>query len=84
MFTELTEHTGRKEKEEMGEWKKAWGYLPANWGTEIGTVENTTQKLWLRNNLNGKEVRVKFSNLYDTQPYVMEHGFVRSDLSGKQ
>lgn len=73
MFTELTEHTGRKEKEEMGEWKKAWGYLPANWGTEIGTVENTTQKLWLRNNLNGKEVRVKFSNLYDTQPYVMEH-----------
>lgn len=57
----------------MSEWKKAWGYVPVNWGTEIGTVENITQKLWLRNNLNGTELRIKFSNLYDTQPMVIEH-----------
>ncbi len=57
---------------EMEEWKKAWGYVPVKWGTEIGTVENITQKLWLRNNLNGTALRVKFSNLYDEQPMVLE------------
>lgn len=56
----------------MGEWKKTWGYVPVNWGTDIGTVENITQKLWLRNGLNGTALRVKFSNLYDAQPLVME------------
>lgn len=56
----------------MGEWKKTWGYVPVNWGTEIGTIEDTTQKLWLKNNLNGKKLQIKFSNLYDGQPFVME------------
>lgn len=57
----------------MAQWKKAWGYVPIDWGTEIGTIENFTQKLWFRNNLKGTKIRIKFSNLYDELPLVLEH-----------
>ncbi len=57
----------------MSRWKKSWGYVPIDWGTEIGTIGNVTQKLWLRNNLSGTAVRLKFSNLYDAQPFMIDH-----------
>lgn len=57
----------------MSLWKKVWNYISIDWGTKIGTVENLTQKLWVRNNLNGTEIRIKFSNIHDKDILVLDH-----------
>lgn len=57
----------------MGQWKKIWNYIPVNWGTRVGTVEDLTQKVWIRNNLNGTQVRIQFSNLYGKEALVLHH-----------
>lgn len=54
------------------EWKTAWSYLPLDYGTTIGTVENITQKTIFRNNINGKRVKVKFTNLYGNTPLKLK------------
>lgn len=54
------------------EWKIAWGYLPINYNTTIGTVENITQRTFIRNNLSGNKVKVKFSNLYGKENLILE------------
>lgn len=76
---------GRREKNKMSQWKKAWGYVPIDWGTEIGTIGNVTQKLRFRNNINGTKIKIKFTNLYDAQPFVMDHVTVGkwNDKTGK-
>lgn len=56
----------------MGQWKKVWNYIPVNWGTQVGTIENLTQKVWIRNNLNGTQVRIQFCNLYDMDVLVLD------------
>ena len=56
----------------MEQWKKAWGYLPIEWGTCVGEPENITQKLWIRNNINGKKARLVFSNRYSQAPLCLE------------
>lgn len=56
----------------MGRWKKVWNYIPVNWGTQIGMIENLTQKVWVRNNLNGTHVRIQFCNLYDMDVLVLD------------
>lgn len=57
----------------MGQWKKIWNYIPVNWGTQIGAVEDLTQKVWIRNNLNGTEIKIQFSNLYDRDALILHH-----------
>lgn len=54
------------------EWKTAWSYLPLDYGTTIGIVENITQKTIFRNNINGKRVKVKFTNLYGNTPLKLK------------
>lgn len=54
------------------EWKTAWSYLPIYYNTTIGTVEDMTQRTFIKNNLNAKKVKVKFSNRYGTQPLVLD------------
>lgn len=61
----------------MGQWKKIWNYIPVNWGTQIGAVEDLTQKVWIRNNLNGNKIRIQFSNLYGRDALVLHHVTVR-------
>lgn len=56
----------------MGEWKISWSYLPVNYGTGIGTVENITQRTVFWNNLSGNKIRLKFSNIYGTKPLLFE------------
>lgn len=55
------------------DWKTAWSYLPTNYNTCIGTIENTTQRTCFRNNLSGTKVRVRFSNRYSEQTLVLEN-----------
>lgn len=56
----------------MGQWKKVWNYIPVEWGTQIGAVENLTQKVWVRNNLNGTQVKIRFCNLYDAEALLLD------------
>lgn len=56
----------------MGHWGKIWNYIPVNWGTQVGSLENRTQKVWIRNNLNGAQVRIQFCNLYDMDVLVLD------------
>lgn len=42
------------------------------WGTQIGRLENITQKLWLKNYWTAGAVRVRFSNLYGEEPLVLQ------------
>ncbi len=53
-------------------WKTTWGYLPVNYNTAIGTVENITQRTFFWNNLNGEKVRIKFSNRYGLERLCLE------------
>lgn len=53
-------------------WYTTWSYLPINYNTTIGTVENITQRTFFWNNLDGTKVRVKFSNSYGQEPLVLE------------
>lgn len=57
----------------MGQWKKIWNYIPVNWGTQVGAAEDLTQKVWIRNNLNGTKIRIEFSNLYDRDALTLHH-----------
>lgn len=54
------------------EWKTAWSYLPVNYNTTIGTVENITQRTFFWNNISGKKVKVKFSNRHGKKPLKLE------------
>lgn len=54
------------------EWKTTWSYLPINYNTVIGTVENITQRTFIRNNLTGNRIKIKFSNLYSDEQLLLE------------
>ena len=56
----------------MNKWKKVWGYLPVEWGTLVGTTEDVTQRIYIRNNLDATSIKIKFTNLYDKQPLLLE------------
>lgn len=64
------------------EWKTAWSYLPINYNTTIGTVENITQRTYITNNLYGNKVKVKFSNLYAKEKLVLEKVVLGQRKSG--
>lgn len=53
-------------------WKRTWGCLPIDYNTEIGIVENITQRTHIKNNISGQKVKFKFSNRYSTKPLIME------------
>lgn len=54
------------------EWKTAWSYVPIDYNTTIGTVENITQRTFIWNNITGDKVKIKFSNLYSKEPLILQ------------
>lgn len=60
-----------KGRKDIG-WKSAWSYLPVNYGASIGPVQNVTQRTCFWNNLSGKKVHLKFSNLYGREVLRLE------------
>lgn len=65
------------------DWKTSWSYLPINYDTNIGTVENITQRTYFKNNLRGNKVRVKFSNKYGSGKLVLEKAVISSEKNGQ-
>lgn len=53
-------------------WKTSWSYIPLDFGCEIGTLNNITQRTVFWNNVNGSKVRLKFSNKYGTSVLKMK------------
>lgn len=53
-------------------WKATWKYLPVNYNTDIGVIENLTQRTVFRNNLNGEKLKLKFSNKYGKTPLTLD------------
>ena len=54
------------------EWNTAWSYLPIDYNTTIGEIENITQRTTFWNNLSGNKLKVKFSNRYSKEPLILE------------
>lgn len=65
-------------------WKATWKYMPVNYNTDIGVVENLTQRTVFRNNLNGKKLKLKFSNKYGRMPLTLEKVSVAKNDDGGQ
>lgn len=65
------------------DWKTSWSYLPINYDTNIGTVENITQRTYFKNNLTGNKVRVKFSNKYGPGKLVLDKTVISSEKNGQ-
>lgn len=53
-------------------WVSAFKYLSINYDDRIATVQNLTQKVSFDNNLNGKRVRLRFSNRYGKNPLRLD------------
>ena len=65
-------------------WSKAWSYLPIDYGTNIGTIENITQRTVIQNNLTGRRLKVRFSNRYNNQRLVLEQVVIGQIKFGSQ
>lgn len=57
----------------MSQWKLAWSYVPIDGNCSMGTLQNMTQRATLRNNLCGSQIKIKFMNLYHTEPMHLAH-----------
>lgn len=62
------------------EWKTSWSYVPLNYGVTIGALEKITQQTTFWNNINGKKVRVKFSNIYGTDPLILKEVMISQKI----
>lgn len=56
----------------MENWKKTWGYVPIDFGTLVGTVEDITQKILIKNNVGGSAVKIKFTNKFNRDTLLLE------------
>ena len=64
-------------------WKNTWKYLPVNYNTSIGYLENATQTTIFKNNLRGEKVRLLFSNRYAKEPLTLEKVYIgKEDADG--
>lgn len=57
-------------------WISAFSYLPINYGFTLANVEDQTQRVVFDNNLNGKKIRLRFSNRYSTKPLTLARASV--------
>lgn len=57
----------------MSKWIPAWHYVSLDYNQEVAVFEDITQRSLFTNNLRGDKIRIRFSNLYNDQPMVMEH-----------
>ena len=64
------------------EWNTAWSYLPIDYNTSIGTIENITQRTIFWNNLTGNKIKIKFSNRYSQEPLVFEKVIIAQMKTG--
>lgn len=64
-------------------WKTSFSYLPVNYNTVIGTVENLTQRTCFKNNLKGNKIRLRFSNKYGKELLVLNNVVLGNNRDGR-
>lgn len=52
-------------------WVSAFSYLPINYGIPLAKVKDQTQRVVFDNNLNGKKIRIRFSNRYSSKTLTL-------------
>lgn len=67
----------------MPEWRASWGYCPLDLNMMDMAVENETQRIFIRNNLEGRKLRLRFSNRYGSVPMIFERVVVARAWDGK-
>ena len=60
----------------MAKWIPSWRYVPVNYNHDLGVLENITQTCVFTNNIGGEKLRLRFNNLYNTVPMVIDHAAV--------
>lgn len=60
----------------MAKWIPSWRYVPVNYNHDLGVLENITQTCVFINNIGGEKLRLRFNNLYNTVPMVIDHAAV--------
>lgn len=66
----------------MDDWKIIWQYVPISYETELGILEDITQKIIIPNNLNSEQIKIKFHNLYGTEKLEIDEVTVGKIKSG--
>lgn len=69
----------------MEKWMPTWRYVPIDYNTEVGCLENVTQQATFTNNLDGTAVKVRLCNRYGTETLTIAHGSLqfRNRVTGK-
>ena len=52
----------------MTKWVSSWGFIPINFRYMAFTLENETQRIYVRNNIQGEKIRFRFSNRSGVTP----------------
>lgn len=65
-------------------WNKAFSYLPIDYGTVIGTIEDITQRTVFLNNISGEKVKIRFSNRYGRESLILEKVVIAKRKDGGQ
>ena len=60
----------------MAKWIPSWRYVPINYNHDMGVLENITQTCLFTNNIGGEKIRLRFNNLYNASPMVIDHAAV--------
>lgn len=62
----------------MSKWIPTWHCVPIDYNLDAATFRDITQRCVFTNNLRGDKIRLRFSNLYNDQPMVMDHVAVQA------
>lgn len=55
----------------MAKWIPSWRYVPINYNQELAVLEDVTQTCVFSNNIGGEKIRLRFNNLYSSEPMVI-------------
>lgn len=55
----------------MAKWIPSWRYVPINYNQELAVLEDVTQTCIFSNNIGGEKIRLRFNNLYSSEPMVI-------------
>ncbi len=62
----------------MSKWIPTWHCVPIDYNLDAATFRDITQRCVFTNNLRGDKIRLRFSNLYNDKPMVMDHVAVQA------
>lgn len=62
----------------MSKWIPTWHCVPIDYNLDAATFRAITQRCVFTNNLRGDKIRLRFNNLYNDKPMVMDHVAVQA------